>query len=212
MSTEPITSIKAIKAPSAGEIAYTKVAFLMVEYPLRVVSTHQVKNRKEHKELIAKAKTKGLYLYYADVKCVDGKYYAVRPWVVDWETMPDHPDDVAKRELQQTEEKELEAPTSLICPYCSKQMSSTSGLTLHIKSKHLDKLDRYQSISADEDDVIDRMSEVETEVENDLETDLKCPYCSKQMSSTSGRTLHVKSKHPDRFQEYFQEYMRTISD
>lgn len=31
---------------------------------------------------------------------------------------------------------------------------------------------------------------------------IKCPYCNKTMTSTPGRTLHVKSKHPEKYQEY----------
>jgi hypothetical protein len=35
------------------------------------------------------------------------------------------------------------------------------------------------------------------------ETDpLQCPFCGKQTSSASGRTLHVKSNHSDRLGEY----------
>lgn len=31
---------------------------------------------------------------------------------------------------------------------------------------------------------------------------LFCPYCQESMKSGSGRTLHVKSKHPTKFAEY----------
>lgn len=31
---------------------------------------------------------------------------------------------------------------------------------------------------------------------------LQCPYCSKVATSTPGRTLHIKSKHPDKYEEY----------
>lgn len=31
---------------------------------------------------------------------------------------------------------------------------------------------------------------------------LYCPFCQKLISSTAGRTLHVKSHHPDQTQEY----------
>lgn len=31
---------------------------------------------------------------------------------------------------------------------------------------------------------------------------LTCPYCGKEMNSTAGRTLHVKGKHPDMYEEY----------
>lgn len=214
---DAVEHLSSNKPQSAGEIAYSKVAFLMIEPPSRVISTHQVKNRKDHKELIAKAKEKGLYLYYADVKCRDGKHYAVQPWIVDWETVPKHPAEIAKREAQQQEAAKQEKEDavendSLVCPYCSKQMSSTSGLTLHVKSKHPEKFDKYQAMERtgpDEDeDVVDRASEAEdTEAENDQsqnQTELQCPFCKKKMTSTPGRTLHVKSKHPDRLEEYLE--------
>lgn len=31
---------------------------------------------------------------------------------------------------------------------------------------------------------------------------LVCPFCDKKMSSTPGRTLHVKAQHPDKIEEY----------
>jgi hypothetical protein len=31
---------------------------------------------------------------------------------------------------------------------------------------------------------------------------LSCPFCGQSVSSTPGRTLHVKGKHPERFEEY----------
>ena len=31
---------------------------------------------------------------------------------------------------------------------------------------------------------------------------LCCPFCNKLISSTAGRTLHVKSNHPDKIEEY----------
>lgn len=34
---------------------------------------------------------------------------------------------------------------------------------------------------------------------------LKCPFCGKIVSSTPGRTLHVKCKHPDRLEEYIAQ-------
>jgi hypothetical protein len=32
--------------------------------------------------------------------------------------------------------------------------------------------------------------------------ELKCPFCGKKVNSTPGRTLHVKSSHPDKMDEY----------
>lgn len=49
-----------------------------------------------------------------------------------------------------------------------------------------------------------RVPEVE-EIEEPEEPDgIFCPYCDKKLNSTSGRTLHVKNKHPDKFAEYQQ--------
>lgn len=31
---------------------------------------------------------------------------------------------------------------------------------------------------------------------------LQCPYCGKVATSTPGRTLHIKSKHPEKYEEY----------
>jgi hypothetical protein len=38
---------------------------------------------------------------------------------------------------------------------------------------------------------------------------LYCPFCKKTMASTSGRTLHVKSSHPDQLQEY-QTWLKSL--
>ena len=34
---------------------------------------------------------------------------------------------------------------------------------------------------------------------------LTCPFCGKAVNSTPGRTLHVKGKHPDRYEEYLKQ-------
>lgn len=38
----------------------------------------------------------------------------------------------------------------------------------------------------------------------DVSDGLVCPICDKKMNSTQGRTLHVKSKHPEKFDEYLK--------
>lgn len=37
---------------------------------------------------------------------------------------------------------------------------------------------------------------------SDPDDQLTCPFCHKKMTSTPGRTLHIKHKHPDRLKEY----------
>lgn len=41
--------------------------------------------------------------------------------------------------------------------------------------------------------------------ENIVKENNDCPYCGKKISSTPGRTLHVKSKHFDQYQEYLNK-------
>lgn len=44
-----------------------------------------------------------------------------------------------------------------------------------------------------------------TDVEEvEYKTELSCPFCGKKVNSTPGRTLHVKTKHPDRYDEYME--------
>jgi len=38
---------------------------------------------------------------------------------------------------------------------------------------------------------------------------LCCPFCDKPVASTPGRTLHVKSNHADRFEEY-QQWLKSL--
>ena len=40
--------------------------------------------------------------------------------------------------------------------------------------------------------------------EVEYKTELSCPFCGKKVNSTPGRTLHVKTKHPDRYEEYME--------
>ena len=62
-------------------------------------------------------------------------------------------------------------------------------------------------------DNIESVTEMESNLENNKEMprklaeqrlsyELKCPFCGKKASSTPGRTLHVKTKHPDKYEEY----------
>lgn len=39
----------------------------------------------------------------------------------------------------------------------------------------------------------------------DIKHELNCPYCSKRLSSTPGRTNHVKAKHPEKLEEYLAD-------
>lgn len=187
----------------SDEIVYSKVVFVMVEPPSRVISTHKANDRKEHDDLISKAKQKGLYLYRADVIHRDGKQYAAQPWLIDRDTIVQKPipRSVPKPESDVPAQKDQPVqdqpePSEFVCKYCSKSMSSSSGLTLHIKSRHPEKLDQP------EDDVVDVIESTAAPQDSEDSDELKCPFCDKKVTSTPGRTLHVKNKHPERYEEY----------
>jgi hypothetical protein len=153
---------------------YDSVAFLLVKPPSRVVSSHQIKSRKEHADLIEKAKQKKYIVYYADVKKVDGKYMAVQPWVVDFESVDNLYGPV----------ENLGKPTAKPAKPKKERTPNHSQI--------------FTSDEKDEEDIVDRLEEME-----DTEG-IFCPFCEKKMNSTPGRTLHVKSKHPDRYEEYLK--------
>lgn len=124
--------------------AYDRVAFLIVRPPATVVSSHQIRDRQEHVALLDKAKKKKYYVYYADVVQKNGKYYAVQPWIVDWESVDNifgSPSEWGK----DASTEELDDSDQLCCPFCGKLMSSTSGRTLHVKSKHPRRYKKYMA-------------------------------------------------------------------
>lgn len=158
--------------------AYDSVVFLLVKAPSKVVSTHQIRDRKCHMELLEIAKSKKLMVYFTDVKKVGGKWYTTLPWVVDFESVDnlfgpvenfrndkhkpksrkvrprikkdsedDWEEDVVDimEKVEEVNETEPEEIKGSLCPFCDKKCSSTSGLTLHLKSKHPDKYDEYLS-------------------------------------------------------------------
>jgi len=141
-------------------IDYSSIALLIVKPPSRVVSTHRVRNRKEHKEILDKAFEKQCFVYFATVEHRDGKYYAIQPWVIDWDSVDalynedgtpkveftDKPEPVKKKLTKADRDKKVTEANkpSLFCPYCDHSINSTPGRTLHVKSKHPEKLEEYQ--------------------------------------------------------------------
>lgn len=127
------------------------MAFVLVKAPSKIISTHKIDDRVGHQELLEKARERGLYLYYAETHCVEGKIFAKQPWLIDWES-------VANNTKQQTE------PVST--PVINKEPGP-------------DPIESQKN-----------------------EIDLSCPFCGKPCTSTPGRTLHIKSKHPEQFEKY----------
>lgn len=138
---------------------YDELAFVLVKPPSRVISTHKVTNRSEHVDLIKMAQKRGLFLYYATVEQRENKYYAKQPWIVDWESVPEDgvpkvqpkrtappPPDPEPDEEPESDDSVETTDDGLSCPFCGKTMSSTPGRTLHVKSKHPDKLEEYRQM------------------------------------------------------------------
>jgi len=46
--------------------------------------------------------------------------------------------------------------------------------------------------------------ETKPEIKPETKSELYCPYCDATINSTPGRTLHVKSKHPKKMEDYKQ--------
>jgi len=108
---------------------YNQLVFLSIVPPAEVISIHTVKNKDEHKQLLQQTAAKGRLLYYADVIERDGKKYASSPWTLDWDSVP-------QQKIAPVSTKQETMSGDLVCPFCKKIASSTSGLTLHIKAKH----------------------------------------------------------------------------
>lgn len=194
--------------PTKSGIDYDWTVFLecppcMGPSPLK---HHRCKNRAEHQELLEAVKKRKNYLYYGAVAKVDGKCVARPPFIIDWDSIPEHPDELKKQEEKPKDPKRWDR--GLSCPFCGIEVSSTPGRTLHVKAQHPERLDEYQKLLAgkppgtpkvqdeDDDDIVNRQAE-----SNEAEG-YGCPFCDARMGSTSGRTLHVQGKHPDRLPEY----------
>lgn len=183
---------------------YADIVFMMIEPPARIISVHKIEDDKGYKDLLSLAKLKRLLIYNAKVVIKDGKTYASQPWIVDDNTIANvtnRPKEVSTKESPPEirsavaeDRLEVSPPTTdtHVCGVCGKKMSSASGLTLHMKSRHTDQ-DKL---------VVKQIVTKQTETSD--EDSLRCPYCNKAMSSTSGRTLHVKGKHPESFKEYLK--------
>lgn len=171
---------------------------------------HRVHSRAEHASLVEQVRSRKNYLYHATVVKQGSKFYAYPPYIIDWDSVPEHPTEVKKTQEQKERPRDPRRwDGGLSCPFCGQAVSSTPGRTLHVKANHPERLDEYQKLLAqketprpdeldDEDDVVSRLAE------SDGGGGLKCPFCASKVSSTSGRTLHVKASHPEKLGQYQQ--------
>lgn len=112
---------------------YSSFIFIMVEPPHRVITTHILETEEEYIKLVDTAKKKKLCLYFSEYKEINGKKYAQQPWLLDYNAITE-PKPISRSKSKEVEI--VDESNNLICPYCKKQMSSSSGLTNHINSKH----------------------------------------------------------------------------
>lgn len=132
----------AIKAATSySGVDYKKTAFFLVTKEGKQESFHQLKNKRDHDDLVAKARAKGCYIYYGSVYYdeVDRKYKVRTPLIVDFDSVPDTVDGKWKAEEKKNTSNYYK------CPYCDYEATSTPGRTLHVKSKHKDKFEEYKN-------------------------------------------------------------------
>ena len=89
----------------------------------------------------------------------------------------------------------------LRCSLCDHTCNSTTGLKLHVRSKH-PKSNENKIVSAATNDYKQRQKEFSKNtkgLENHKEpvqiNELTCLYCGKKTNSKAGLTLHIKAKH-----------------
>ncbi len=177
------------------------------------IKTHRCRSKADHTALIEAVKKRSNYLWYGTVRKVDGRYQALPPFIIDWDSVPEHPSEIAEKKKQEEKVAEREKDPKnwdrgLSCPFCRIEVSSTPGRTLHVKAVHPERLEEYHQLLTnkvqqhkqidddDEDDVVSRQAE------SDEVSSIKCPFCGQKLGTTSGRTLHVQGKHPEKLQEY----------
>lgn len=186
---------------------YKTTVYIIVKPPAKIISAHKVANKSEYDEILQKARQNGNCLYYAEAQMRDGKQYAKQPWILDPNSVT-KPPEVLKKETVVIEDKIIEdktegptkAPESLrdesqlVCD-CGKVCSSKSGFVLH------QKICPYSKMLAKQ---LEPEAEQKADVLKPGSTELSCPFCGKKVSSTPGRTLHVKNAHNDKLDEYYK--------
>lgn len=203
---EAASKLDQAAAPRAG-FDYDWTVFLETPpgSPPNPLRHHRCRSKADHLALLEAVKKRKNYLYHGTVIKDGNRYFTRPPYVIDWDSVPEHPEETKKAEAKKVPKK---WDGGLSCPFCGVAVNSTPGRTLHVKSQHPDKLDEYKRLlepakpvptkkvdeDQDEDDVVTRQLE--------SSGGLTCPFCGTEVNSTSGRTLHVKSQHPDKMSEY----------
>jgi hypothetical protein len=116
------------------------------------IKMHRCKDKAHYAELIEAVKKRKNYLWCGVVKRVDNKYQTHPPFIIDWDSIPEHPDEVKKQEAAKPKDPKPKDPKrwdgGLTCPFCKFEVSSTPGRTLHVKAAHPERFTEYQALLA----------------------------------------------------------------
>ena len=196
------------KEPKQTGLDYNNTVFIEKSKTLSVIKTYKLKSRTAHLALLDEIKKRKNTLWYASVIEDNKKFYASNFHIVDFDSVPDEAMSIKTWKGE------------LFCPFCNKSVSSTQGRTLHVQHEHPTRLEEYKlALISLKESMMSNESEspVTTPETPCAETpctetpctetphvakSYKCPYCDTVTSSTPGRTLHVKSRHPDKLEEY----------
>lgn len=185
---EGLKNLFGIQKPKPQKITTVEDKVLvasLVEPPSRILSYHLCKKEHEMISLKFMAIARRILLYYTTTNVKDGKYYAVQPWMLDWDTHP----SMSKEFIKESGDKYKLSNFS--CMLCLNEFANLAQYITHIKQFHSynkdKKVTKPEPVSND----------TSGESAPDKELEFPCPHCNKVLKSSSGRTNHIKSNHPE---------------
>lgn len=220
---------KEFKEPKQAGIDYSNTVFLEKQKDGVVVKTYKFKNKTSHNNVINSVKARRNTLWYASVILQDGKYFASPLHVIDFDSVPDTAMsiDTWKGELvcpfcdkvvsspqgrtlhvqsSHSErlgeyEKALEALRNTLI--LNKNNEPIKPITASLPYGETEEPDVISTddLSSDHKANLEVLNQIPP-LEIKQQTFYNCPYCDFKATSTPGRTMHVKSKHPSQFEEY----------
>ncbi len=201
------TEEKAVKTSNYENLAY----FFKRPYSSTVArGPFRVHNKDEHQQLVKRAKSEQMYLWFASVKTDDSnKVFAVHPHLIDWESIPEFAYGYVPPEGSPLP-AEPQYPKDLKCSKCGVVCLSTSGYTLHVRAHERADVERAEKYPTDLKCSVcghkcnstsgytlhmkaHERAATEAEADESPDNGLRCPHCKKKCNSTSGLTLHMKS-------------------
>lgn len=125
---------------------YANIVFAVVKPPGRIIEFRQFQNKSQHQQFVREVIERGLCLYYAPATKRGNTHYATQPWILDESTIPQITPE-RKRAIDNKKPIAVpDSPAGFPCPYCKAVPSSNAGRTLHVKSKHSDKLAEFKKL------------------------------------------------------------------